>query len=46
MWTDNQEDFEQSETTQNEKANKPTYDFENYSSQNLMVAEESPNYGK
>jgi type I restriction enzyme R subunit len=36
MWTDNQ----------NEKANKTTYDFENYPSQNLMVAEESPNYGK
>ena len=46
MWTDNQEYFEHSETTQNEKANKTTYDFENYPSQNLMVAEESPNYGK
>ena len=46
MWTDNQEDFEQSETTQNEKANKPTYDFANHPSQNLMVAEESPKYGK
>ena len=46
MWTDNQEDFEYSETTQNEKANKPTYDFANHPSQNLMVAEESPRYGE
>ena len=46
MWTDNQEDFEHSETTQSEKANKSTYDFENYTSQNLMVAEESPRYGE
>lgn len=45
MWTDNQEYFEHSETTQNEKANKSIYDFENHPSQNLMVAEESPNYG-
>lgn len=46
MWTDNQEDFEHSETTQNEKANKSTYDFANHPSQNLMVAEESPRYGE
>ena len=46
MWTDNQEDFEQSEITQNEKANKTTYDFAKYPSQNLMVAEESPRYGE
>ena len=46
MWTDNQEDFEQSETTQNEKANKTTYDFANHPSQNLMVAEESPRFGE
>ena len=46
MWTDNQEVFDHSETTQNEKANNPTYDFANHPSQNLMVAEESPRYGE